>query len=300
MSELVKYHNYLNALQFKGFTATDYNLLMFLCAEMRDQEENKMVFSFSEIREVIQARKCSVDEFVKILESMNDKLIKVNAKIREGNKIIAFVLFPTYEIDPDTRTLTVGVNEQFRFILNELTKNFTQFELQEFVELNSKYSKVLYRLLKQYRSVGEYHVKVDELRKLLGSPESYTNKQLMQFVIMPAVKELQKDFLLLNCETTRARIKGRPVTAYHFSFDVDGQIPGQLTLDQGSEEMKRYKEQKDKEKKDKEKKKNTFTDFQQREIDFDALERSLIQKEINLVERGKEHEKITVHGELSD
>lgn len=270
MSEIVKYHNYLNALQFKDFTAADYNLLMFLCAEMRDQKENEMVFSFSEISEVIQSRKCSVDQFANVLESMNDKLIKVNAKIREGNKIIAFVLFPTYEIDPDTKTLTVGVNEKFRFILNELTKNFTQFELQEFVELNSKYSKVLYRLLKQYRSTGEYHVKIDELRKLLCIQEKYTNKQLMQSVIAPAVKELQKDFPLLNCETTRARTKGRPLTAFHFTFDVDGQIPGQTTIDQAAEEMKRYKARKAKEKKTK---KNSFTDFNQRKYgdDFDRM-----------------------------
>ena len=274
MSEIVKYHNYLNALQFKNFTAADYNLLMFLCAEMRDQKENEMVFSFSEISEVIQSRKCSVDQFANVLESMNDKLIKVNAKIREGNKIIAFVLFPTYEIDPDTKTLTVGVNEKFRFILNELTKNFTQFELQEFVELNSKYSKVLYRLLKQYRSTGEYHVKIDELRKLLCIQEKYTNKQLMQSVIVPAVKELQKDFPLLNCETTRARTKGRPLTAFHFTFDVDGQIPGQTTIDQAAEEMKRYKELKAKEKKPR--KKNSFDYDDQRERDYEALERMLI------------------------
>ena len=277
MSEIVKYHNYLNALQFKDFTAADYNLLMFLCAEMRDQKENEMVFSFSEISEVIQSRKCSVDQFADMLESMNDKLMGVKAKVKEGRKTKAFVLFPTYEIDPDTKTLTVAVNEKFRFILNELTKNFTQFELQEFVELSSKYSKVLYRLLKQYRSTGEYHVKIDELRKLLDSPEKYTNKQLMQFIITPAVKELQKDFPLLNCETTRARTKGRPLTAFHFTFDVDGQIPGQTTIDQAAEEMKRYKERKANEKKTK---KNSFTKFEQREYDYESLARTLINQGI--------------------
>ena len=122
---------------------------------------------------------------------------------------------------------------------------------------------------------AEYHVKIDELRKLLCIQEKYTNKQLMQSVIAPAVKELQKDFPLLNCETTRARTKGRPLTAFHFTFDVDGQIPGQTTIDEAQAEMEKYKATKT----GSGRKKNSFNDFEQRKIDFDDLERRLIRQD---------------------
>ena len=303
MNDLVKYHNQLNALEFKKFTAVDYDFLMYLCAQLKDHGTNTMTFSLYEIRQVTgYDYHAPQAEFIARLRKMNKKLMEIQASVDEDGKGIDFVLFPTFITDPSSNTLTVDVNPRFKHILNELTANFTQFELQEFTELSSKYSKSLYRLLKQYRFTGEYHVKIAELRKLLGCPDTYENKMFMARVIAPAIKELQKDFPLLKCEPMRARTKGRPITGYHFTFEADGQIPGQTTIDQAAEEMKRYKEQKDKEKKDKEKKtkKNSFTDFQQREIDYDALERSLIQNEINLVERGKEHEKITVHGELSD
>ena len=152
--------------------------------------------------------------------------------------------------------------------------------MQEFTELSSKYSKTLYRLLKQYRSTGEYHVKIGELRKLLGCPDTYENKMFMARVITPAIKELQKDFPLLKCEPMRARTKGRPITGYHFTFEADGQIPGQTTIDQAAEEMERYKAAKASTKA--KTKKNSFTDFEQRQrsiSDYDNLERRLVQQQ---------------------
>ena len=133
---------------------------------------------------------------------------------------------------------------------------------------------VLYRLLKQFRSTGEYHVKVDELRKLLGCPESYSNKYLMRDIITPAIAELQKDFPTLTCEAVRARTKGRPVTGYHFMFMADGQIPGQMTIDQGAEEVRKYKASKAKE--GSKARRNSFNNFEQRDYDFDDLEAQLL------------------------
>lgn len=280
-NEIVKYHNYLNALDFKDFTAADYDFFMYLCATMKDKGTEEMTFAAAELREYVgYGHKGTVAEFSALLDGMNEKLLSMKAHLETDTELVRFVLFPTFRINKQTGLLTVRVNKDFQFLLNELAKNFTQFELQEFTELNSKYSKVLYRLLKQYRSTGVYHVKVDELRRLLGCPESYENKYFMTKVIGPAVKELQKDFPTLTCEPVRARTKGRPVTAYHFTFEVDGQIPGQMTLDQCTEELKRQRAAKIGQATTKKtgKKKNSFTDFEQREYDYKALESALVSR----------------------
>ena len=52
MEKMVKYHNYMNALDFKGFKSSDYDFLMYLCAQMRDHDEDVMSFSMNEIRNV--------------------------------------------------------------------------------------------------------------------------------------------------------------------------------------------------------------------------------------------------------
>jgi len=234
-----------------------------------------MTFSLNEIKTVTGFDyHASAVVFAKILEGMNRKLMNVTATVRDGSRTIMFVLFPTFIADEKTNTLTVRVNPDFKFLLNELTKNFTQFELAEFTELSSKYSKTLYRLLKQYRSTGEYYVGVDELRRLLGCPEGYANKRFMQLIIAPAVKELQKDFPTLSCEAQRARTKGRPITGYHFMFEADGQVPGQMTMDQAAEVMKQYTETK----KSKQNKK-TMPRGLERDYDYADLERQLLQKQ---------------------
>ena len=276
MNEIIKYHNYMNALEFKDFTAADYNFFMYLCAAMKDKGTEEMSFTAAELKECAgYDRNVTVNEFKQLLDRMNEKLLSMKAHLETDTELVRFVLFPTFRINKETGMLTVRVNKDFQFLLNELTKNFTQFELAEFIELNSKYSKTLYRLLKQFRKTGEYHVKVDELRKLLGCPESYDSRKVMQKIIAPAVQELQKDFPTLTVETVRARTKGRPVTGYHFSFEVDGQIPGQSTLDEAQAEMEKYKATKTATKR----KKNSFNDFEQRKIDFDDLERRLIRQD---------------------
>ncbi len=282
MKELVKYNNYLNALEFKGFTASDYDFLMYLCAVMRDQDEDIITLSLNEIKRLVNYdMHVSTEEFGKLLESMNKKLMQITASVKDGSRTIQFVLFPTFISDFKTNTLTVRVNPDFKYLLNELTKNFTMFELQEFIELNSKYSKTLYRLLKQYRNTGEYHVNVDELRKLLGCPESYPNNIFMSQVIAPAVKELQKDFPLLKCETIRAQKRGRPVVGYYFTFRADqGEMPGQLSLDQGLDTIKQYTARKERDKpkqeskpqKDKKPKPTKFNNFSERDYNYNELE----------------------------
>ena len=177
MNEIVKYDNYMNGLKFTGFTTTDFNFLMALCSRVRDMGTNEITFSFEELRSITNYKKSnSVKQFIKDLERMNEKLMKVTCKLRTETKIIMFVLFPTFEIDIEKQELTVAVNEKFKFILNELIKNFTRFDLNEFVQLDSKYSKTLYRLLKQFKTTGVFEIKLEDFRKRVDCPVSYSTK----------------------------------------------------------------------------------------------------------------------------
>lgn len=225
MNEVVKYDNYMNSLKFTGFTTTDFNFLMALCSRMRDKDTNKIIFSFTELRSITEYKKSnSVKQFVTDLEHMNEKLMKVTCKLRTETKIIMFVLFPTFEIDMEKQELTVAVNENFKFILNELIKNFTRFDLKEFVKLNSKYSKTLYRLLKQFKTTGIYKVTLNDFRAKIGCPISYNNKYVMDLIIKPVLKELQNYFTDLQCTVQYAHKRGRPIEGYIFTFKPE-QIP---------------------------------------------------------------------------
>lgn len=218
MNEIIKYNNYMNSLKFTGFTTTDFNFLMMLCGKMRDKDITELTISFDELRLKTGYTQHPVKQFVSDLKRMNDKLMKITCNLETETKIIMFVLFPTFEIDTEKQKLTVCVNEKFKFILNELVKNFTRFELNEFVKLGSKYSKTLYRLLKQFRGTGKLEVALNDFKEKMDCPKAYNNKQFMQNIITPALKELQNYFQDLQCTVKYEKKRGKPVSGYIFTF----------------------------------------------------------------------------------
>jgi putative replication protein rep len=86
--------------------------------------------------------------FLKDLEQIYKKLITLSVRIETKEIIDNFVLFTRYRIIKEEQTVSIKVNEEFAFLLNNLVKRFTQFELEEFINLKSNYSKEIYRRLK--------------------------------------------------------------------------------------------------------------------------------------------------------
>lgn len=218
----------MNNLKFKNFSSTDLDFLIFLCAKMKNVDTKEMTFDFSDIRQAVNHPVNSNERFLKELKRMNQKMSSITCELESEESTLIFTLFSTFEIDKENNTLTVAVNKKFAFILNELVEKFTRFELAEFIGLNSKYSKNLYRLLKQYRTTGKYvSDTVEEFKEILDSPKSYKPKEFKSFVLDVAVKELKdkKVFSNLICEPDRKRTRGRAVKGYIFTFDPEPKTP---------------------------------------------------------------------------
>lgn len=265
MNKVVKYDNYMNSLNFKCFTGMDFNFLMALCNRLRNMDTAEIEISFKELKEITKYKRTSVVQFVSDLKRMNQKLMGITCNLETTSEILMFVLFPTFKINVEEQILTVSVNRDFKFILNEITRNFTRFDLQEFTELDSKYAKTMYRLLKQYRSTGLYTVSVEKFREIMDCPVCYTNKQFMQCVVNPAVKNLQSCFRNLRCETQYSHRRGNPVTGYAFTFTPE--IPG--NSEEGQEDNKDGKYMKAPDR---------YGSFHQRSYDYDALEQELLSR----------------------
>lgn len=264
MNEIVKYDNYMNNLNFKGFTTTDLNFLMVLCNKLRDKETSEIIVSFDELREKTGYTQTSIDKFVSDLKRMNKKLMEITCSLNTDSKITMFVLFPTFEISLESQLLTVSVNHKFKFILNELAKNFTRFELNEFIELGSKYTKNLYRLLKQYRNTGYYEVNIEKFREVMDISKSYTNRDVMSKVISMALKELDGHFSNLHCKPKYAHKRGKPITGYIFTFTPEIRVkeePRQGNKKQANGNPSSY---------------SKFSNMNQREYDYEELERKLL------------------------
>lgn len=212
---MLKYHNDMNLIAFKDFSQRELNIFFSLCLLMKEKGTGEITLSYDEIKNVIPDRFESKAKFEEILESVYDKLLQLRLESRDKNKIEKFILFTSYKIHVNEKTVTINTNSDYSYILNNLSKNFTLFELQEFNELSSTYSKHMFRLLKQYRSTGFFRINVDEFKRLLDIPKSYTMKKIGVKVLGPIEKELVSYFNDFKINKIKS---GRLITELEFTF----------------------------------------------------------------------------------
>ena len=220
-NEVVRYNNAMNQIKFKDFTPMDYNFMMALCCRVRDKGTSEVVLTFSEIKTLSNySTKNDNSRFISDLQRMNKKLMSVAFSYETDDEIVMFSLFNTFRISRKAKTLTVNVNEQFTFILNGLVDNFTRFDLMEFSSLKSRYSKALYRLLKQWKGTGKYIVRFDDLRNIMDVPKSMKNNAVNRDILTPMLEELKHYFgnLQMIIERDESR-RGKPFTNCVFLFD---------------------------------------------------------------------------------
>ena len=277
MSELiVKYDNYLNQLALSSFTAVELDLLMTICSKMKNQELNIVSLSFDEIRELSEYSRSSNEDLIKSLKETNLKLSKIACTLENESDVIQFVLFTTFWIQKREKALIIQVNPDFSFVLNALDKNFTRFELSEFIRLNGRYPKQLYRLLKQFRSTGVFRIGLQDLREKMDIPETYDIRDIREKVLKPAIKEISPYFEDLKFEAKKEKRRGNPVTGYEFTFkketvkNIKDDVAGS-----SKENIKKTSNKKGN--KDSGKKKGNFYNFEQRnDYDYKELERQLL------------------------
>ena len=140
MNEVVKYHNHFNSISLKNFNSIEINLLMAICSQIRDKGIDEITLNFSELKNMVKYKHRGSVRFIKDLEQIYKKLIALSIRIETKEVIDNFVLFTRYRIVKEEQTVTIKVNEEFKYLLNNLVKKFTQFELEEFIHLKSNYS----------------------------------------------------------------------------------------------------------------------------------------------------------------
>lgn len=220
------YKNDFNTIPLKDFKSVEMDILFAILSQLRDKGTDEIVFSFNELKKLSQYREGTNNkDFIKDLESTYDKLISLNVKIGTAEKFTKFVFFTRYSVNAETNTVSIAVNKEFAPLINELTGNFTKFELEEITEITSSYSKACYRMLKQYRKTGYYKIHVDKLRSLLDVPKSYTPSNFVNRILKTIKRDLSPYFKGLKMNKIRDKYDGRKVAYIEFSFkpqtDVD-------------------------------------------------------------------------------
>lgn len=229
--EIVKYSNKLNNIPLKNFEKVDLNFFYAICAKVREKGSELIEIPLDEIKVMTEYKSTSVERFKSDLVRMNEKLRSCHGIYETDDEIVQFNLFSTFTIVKSRKVLKIRVNPDVAWLLNNIAKEFTSFELQEYVSLDGIYAKALYRLLKQWKTHGcTKKYGVSELKELLSIPD-YETRRFLDKVINPAIEEINKSgaFKNLRCEVIKAKKRGRPVEGYIFRFDLED-LSGQISF----------------------------------------------------------------------
>jgi plasmid replication initiation protein len=221
-NETVKYHNDLNTIIMRRWTKEELNLFFAVLSKAKEKNSRILKIERDELRALINFKPTSNNRLEEVIKSSINKISTVTYFEDTTNVYEVFLIFNKFRYDKINHILEVKLNEEYDYILNRLTANFTIFELSEYVGLSSTYSKTMYRLLKQWRTIGVKKFAKNELYLLLDVPKStQTTANFTNRVLNPIMDELKFIFKGLKIEPIRARKQGRPITHYVFSWQAE-------------------------------------------------------------------------------
>ena len=187
--EIVRYNSDLNTKVFlKNFNALNLNAFITLVALAREKEVETIVIPFAMLKKAMLYTSNNEENFIKVLRETNRKILNSVCEIETDEKIEQFVFFTSFVISKKNRTLTIKVNEDYMYILNDFNR-FTEFGLNNFIKLNSKYVKILYKELMQFKKTGKMFLKIEDFRKKLDIPSTLNFAKIKERILLPSLQE---------------------------------------------------------------------------------------------------------------
>ena len=221
-NEVVKHHNDLNTVIMRKWTAEEMNFFFAILAKARDKGTSELVFDKYQLAELANYSVQHNKRFYDTMDSLANHISQLRYIERTSNSVEYMPLFTRFKVeweeDLSDMQAKVSVSPLFEYILNKLSANFTQYELQEFTSIRSTYAKTAYRLLKQWRTVGRKEFKIDEFKLLLDMPSSYKSSEIDRAVIAPILKQLSPYFEDLKVKKIKSKKRGNPVLGYEFTW----------------------------------------------------------------------------------
>ncbi|UQF72086.1 replication initiation protein (plasmid) [Vagococcus lutrae] len=222
-NEIVKYHHELNTIPLRKFSAVEMNLFFSIVSRMREKGDKTVRFSFDQLKDLSNYKATANTRFVDDLKDTYEKILSLRfgRKSQTGLSYSMFVMFTEFEINGDVEQpyVDIKIHDKAIPLLNNLDE-WVRYSLQQFTELQSSYSKTMFRLLKQFRTTGYAYFTKDDFFELLDIPSSYLKQpaNLDKRVLKPIKEELTPIFTGLTIKKKYGKGRGKPVIGYQFSF----------------------------------------------------------------------------------
>lgn len=236
--EVVKYNNQLNQISFSGSNITDNLLKLFftIVAKIRNNGTEEVEISFDELKQLTADKTHYTNqEYKDLILKLYGILLRLTIKFDDGITFGEQHIFIGYESSLKDEVIRIKCTEAAQKLFNDIEYNFTRFELKEFVNLPGIYTKQLYRLLKQYRHLGNCSILIKDLRSFLDIPEKYQTREITRRIITPSINTLSKEikeFEDLRFEygykgkfAIRVKFTWTPEKRYKYSAEKSNDMP---------------------------------------------------------------------------
>lgn len=221
-NETVKYHNDLNTVPMRKWTKEEMDFFFSIISKLKEKGTREIEFDKYQLAELARYTVTHNKRFEETMERLVKNISQIHYIERTSNSLELMNLFSrfkvTWEDDLSDMKLIVKVTEEFNYVINKLQVEFTSWELEEFTSIRSTYAKTMYRLLKQWRTVGKIEYKVEMFKQLLDMPKYYTPSEIDKNVLQPILRELSSFFPNLKIKKIKSNKRGTPVIAYEFTF----------------------------------------------------------------------------------
>ena len=205
----------------RKWTVEEMDFFFAIIAKVREKGTETIAFDTDELKKLSRFSDKHKLRWEQTMENVVKKLSELSYVEKTSQKIKVMALFQFFEIDIEKKQIEIEVTKRFEYVLNKLQANFTIWELAEFTKIRSTYAKTMYRLIKQWRTIGKKEYALEELKQLLTIPKSYAISDIDKVVMSPIKKELSHYFKGFNIKKIKSNKKGNPVTGYEFTWQAE-------------------------------------------------------------------------------
>lgn len=224
--EITQYKNQVNSIPMRKRTAEEMNFFFAVLTKLRDEGTKEIVMNKYELAELAQYSITHNKRYRDTIKSLVNKIGTLTYLEETKNSYSAMPLFlkfvATWTDDLSNMELVLKVNPEFEYVLNRWNEgNWTKFMLNEFIQIESTYSKTLFRLLKQWRVAGQREFNLEEFKRLMDIPKSYNVGRINDRIVKNAIRDLEPHFKGLKVKIIKANTRGTPVIGYKFTWQPE-------------------------------------------------------------------------------
>lgn len=229
-NEVVKHHNDLNTIPMRKWSKEEMDFFFGIIAKLRDEGTKEITFDKRSLAELANYTIRTNKAYEQVIDQLSKNVLDITYLEKKrttlngkpaylSSRMNLFSRFDSkWTEDLSELEITVKVSDEYEYVLNQLNSEFTAYELAEFTQIRSTYAKTLYRLLKQWRTVGKKEFKIDEFKRLLDTPDYYTPSEINKNILTYARRELPQFFPNLKVKPIKSNKRGTPVIAYEFTW----------------------------------------------------------------------------------